>query len=81
MNEVNCSESELSALLCVLGSELDYIFDNTESFMKAFSRVDYWELVAVYFSDTKIKIHYILDCGQHVSDEKEIADYLDWRNT
>ena len=81
MSEAKKGESDLRALLCVLGSELDYIHDNTKDFMAKFAIEGYCELIDVYFSDTKIKIHYVMDCGQHVSDEKDIAEYLKWRDT
>ena len=72
---------EITPFLEGLGKEIEYIFDNEESFMDKFA-VGKWEtLIDVTFSDRYIKIVYLLDCGQHISDRISLDEYyFSWRN-
>jgi hypothetical protein len=71
----------LRPALDALEKEIEYIFDNEESFMNRFAEEHWQDLLEVTFSNSYLKFVYILDCGQHVVDEVEIeAYYLCWRS-
>ena len=73
---------QFKAVLRALGSEIDYIHDNIDSFMKQFARgYVWWMLEDVTFSDEQIRVYYVLDCGQHVVTEEKIKVYLEWRRS
>ena len=67
------------AALKVIDAEIGYIFDNEELFLEKFGKGNIMNLTTVSFANTSVKIVYVLDCGQHVSDSISMADYLAWR--
>jgi len=70
----------LQQALGVIQQECEYIFENDESFMKEFCKGNFWILNNIYFNDEYLKLHYILDCGQHIGDAVPIEDYFKWRD-
>ena len=71
---------QFKAVLRALGSEIDYIHDDIDFFMKQFARGgDWWMLEDVTFSDEQIRVYYILESGRHIVTEEKIEVYLEWR--
>jgi len=75
------SETNLKDLLCVLNTEICYIFDNEESFLKRFGPDEFWDLQEVSFTSHHIKIVFVLYSGQNVGDTVAMSDYCDWKYT
>jgi len=60
-----------------LSKYLDIIFENDNSFLETFT-IGGEILVSVHFSDTNMKFVFILHSGQHIVDEKDLGDFLNW---
>lgn len=63
-----------------IGKELDFIFGNEKNFIDIFCKGEIYDLIGVYFSDETIKVYYILECGQHITDSFKIEEYIEWKN-
>ena len=72
-------ENDFPSALKSIDAEIGYIFDNEELFLERFAKGNIINLTTVSFTGTSVKIVYVLDCGQHVSDSIPMADYLAWR--
>lgn len=72
------SSSALNALLSGLTPYVETIYEHEQCFLDRFGKGDATDLVEVSFSETQIKIVYILDCGQHVCDSVDVADFVRW---
>lgn len=70
---------KLAESLGIIGQHICFIFDNEESFLTEFGKGVCSDLTEVYFSDTGLKIGYVVDCGMHVADNILIDQYIDWR--
>lgn len=70
---------KLAQSLGVIRQHIDFIFDNEESFLKEFGKGVCSDLTEVYFSDNRLKIGYVVDCGMHIGDVVPIDRYIDWR--
>jgi len=56
-------------------------YKNTKHFIGENSRFkNVWEFTDIYFSSERVKIYYILPCGQHVSDSVGIGSFLEFIN-
>ena len=71
---------KLSALLCVLNTEIRGIFDHDELFLDEFARGEYNDLIEVSFTSHHLKIVYVLECGQNVADTISMDEYMVWRD-
>lgn len=52
------------------------VFDYEKEFNKELCKNQIWELIGVDFSVNHIKVTYVLDCGQHVSDLIRMDKFL-----
>ena len=72
-------ENDFPSALKAIDAEIGYIFDNEELFLEKYGKGTIMNLTTVSFASTSVKIVYVLDCGQHVSDSISMAGYLVWR--
>lgn len=60
----------------------NFIYDNSELFLREFTNIKYPELVGVWFSSDSLKVHYWdTDSGQHFSDVVVIDKFENWLKT
>ena len=71
---------EFKEALPILDKMTGIIFDNEEDFLEDFGygNVDLMHLLNVYYCESYIKIYYVLDSGQHVTDDIPIENFLEW---
>ena len=57
-----------------------FVFQNINSFLKVFApRQNIMELLDVWFNSTSIKFYYVLESGQHITDEIALDTFMKWR--
>jgi len=56
---------------------IDFVFDHEKEFLAKFA-LEAYDLTNIYFSTERIKIYYILESGQHVTDSIETKDFVTW---
>jgi hypothetical protein len=58
----------------------DLVYEREESFLKRFSfnKDLLIGLAGIWFNSNTIKIYYILDCGQHITDNISWTDFNNW---
>jgi hypothetical protein len=71
---------DIEDVLIFIESEINFINDHEESFMKRFGKGKYEDLVDVSFASVCLHITYIIKSGQHVCDVVLMDDYLRWRD-
>jgi len=79
ISELFAPDTALQTALKAINNEIDFIFDREEEFLERFSKGNTIDLTEVSFTSISVKIVYILDCGQHVTDSIPMDDYLAWR--
>ena len=59
------------------------VYDNEDSFMDRFAKYGdtLMGLTGIHFGSEGIKIHYILQCGQHIADGIKIEEFVEWLGT
>jgi hypothetical protein len=71
---------DIEDVLSFIESEINFIFDHEESFMKHFAKGEAEDLVDVSFDYVCLHITYIIKSGQHFCDAVLMIDYLRWRD-
>lgn len=71
---------DIKDVLAFIESEINFIFDHEESFMKRFGKGKYEDLVEVSFDYVCLHITYIIKSCRHVCDVVLMVDYLMWRD-
>ncbi len=54
------------------------VFANADSFANRFCTGDVMDITGVWFSSRQVKFAYVLDCGQHISDEIPLDEFCAW---
>lgn len=72
---------DIYTFLCVLKDLELFVFEHEDDFLSEFCLGDsVMVLLSVYFASSEVKVYYILDCGQHVTDTIELKDFFEWRD-
>lgn len=69
----------LEEALIIIEKEIDFIFDNYDSFVCKFIKRKIIDMYEISFSH-ELKFVYIEDSGCHICDKLSIKEYLDWKN-
>lgn len=53
-------------------------WDNSKALLKKFGKGEAWELTNIWFGSDRVQLVYCLYCGQHVSDNFPIEEWLEF---
>jgi hypothetical protein len=56
---------------------IEFVYDHEEEFLKKFA-VAGCDLVNIYFSTERVKIYYLIENGQTITDSIEMDDFVTW---
>ena len=72
---------DLSQVMKDIQSYIDFVFEHEDEFLKSFAKVgfnDVFCLSEISFGADEIKIVYVLESGQHLSDVITIDEFISW---
>ena len=75
--QVELLETEIEPITYDVVNWEEFIFNSERDFLKKFAHKAN-DLIGVWFSSESVKINYLLECGQTISDSVDILEFLDW---